>query len=594
MNLAARVAVTVEPSPVEIAPRPELTARALLVGGAIGAVLAAGNVYTGLKISIIDGGSITAALLGFMFFATFTRLARRPYSALENNITQTTAASAAIMGYVAGVGGPVPAMALLGREFPSWALCVWGLAVALVGIVAAALLRRKLVVDEALPFPTGNATGDLIETIFAARATAVRRARFLIGGAAVAAAVTWFRDGRPHLIPDATAFGGAIGGVSIGALTVGMSWSPLLLSTGVMMGIRAAASMAFGSAIAWLGLAPWLVRTQVVKEASFSACSSWLVWPALGLLLAGSFLPLILDWRSVARSVSDLGALVRRRAVGRAPTAEGDGAARPAGALGFPALVLGFVAISAVGRVVFGLHALGALVAVLAALVLAVVSSRAAGETDLAPVGQVGTLSQLLFSGYGPIVSILAGAVSMGTASQAAQTLWAFKAGERLRGSPRAQLVAQLLGALIGGLVVVPVYLVIIKAYGIGTESLPAPSAISWRATAEAVRGGFAALPPYATVAGVFGLGFGILLSVFGRRAWGHYLPSPAAMGIAMLMPASLSLAALTGAVAAVVVMRLRPSVDQESLTSLAAGGITGESVMGVIIAIAIATGLLK
>ena len=593
MNLAARVAVTVEPRPVETAPRPELTARALLVGGAIGAVLAAGNVYTGLKISIIDGGSITAALLGFMFFSTFTRLARRPYSALENNITQTTAASAAIMGYVAGVGGPVPAMALLGRQFPSWALCVWGLAIALVGIVAAALLRRKLVVDEALPFPTGNATGDLIETIFAARASAVRRARFLIGGAVVAAAVTWFRDGRPHLIPDSTAFGGVIGGVSIGALTVGMSWSPLLLSTGIMMGIRAAASMALGSAIAWVGLAPWLVRTHIAKHAAFGDCLSWLVWPGLGLLLAGSFLPLIFDWRSLARSLSDLGALVRRRAGGGTLAAEGDGASRPVG-LGFPALVLAFVAIAAIGRVVFGLHPLGALVAVLAALVLAVVSSRAAGETDLAPVGQVGTLTQLLFSGYGPIVSILAGSISMGTASQAAQTLWAFKAGERLRGSPRAQLAAQLLGALIGGLVVVPVYLVIVKAYGIGTESLPAPSAISWRATAEAVRGGFSALPPYATVAGAIGLGVGVLLSVFGRRAWGQYLPSPAAMGIAMLMPASLSLAALTGAVAAVVVMRLRPSVDQESLTSLAAGGITGESVMGVVIAIAIATGLLK
>ncbi len=592
MNLAARVAVTVEPTPVEISPRPELTARALLVGGAIGAVLAAGNVYTGLKISIIDGGSITAALLGFMFFATFTRLARRPYSALENNITQTTAASAAIMGYVAGVGGPVPAMALLGREFPSWALCVWGLAVALVGIVAAALLRRKLVVDEALPFPTGNATGDLIETIFAARASAVRRARFLIGGAVVAAAVTWFRDGRPHLIPDSTAFGGAIGGVSLGALTVGMSWSPLLLSTGVMMGIRSAASMALGSAIAWLGLAPWLVRSRIVNEASFSACSSWLVWPGLGLLLAGSFLPLILDWRSVVRSLKDLGGFVRRRAGGDVPARPGEGAGKTGAA--FPAVVLGFVAIAAVGRLVFGLHPLGALVAVLAALILAVVSSRASGETDLAPVGVVGTVAQLLFSGYGPIVSILAGSVSMGTSSQAAQTLWAFKAGERLRGSPRAQLAAQLLGALIGGLVVVPVYLVIVKAYGIGTESLPAPSAISWKATAEAVRGGFAALPPHATVAGAIGLGVGVLLSVFGRRAWGRFLPSPAAMGIAMLMPASLSLAALTGALAAVLVMRLRPSVDQESLTSLAAGGITGESVMGVVIAIAIATGLLK
>jgi putative OPT family oligopeptide transporter len=593
LNLAARAPGTVEPTPVETSPPLELTVRALVVGGAIGAVLAAGNVYTGLKISIIDGGSITAALVGFMLFATFTRLARRPYTALENNITQTAAASAAIMGYVAGVGGPVPAMALLGRGFPGWALCLWGLAVGLAGIVAATLLRRKLVDEEALPFPTGNATGDLIGTIFAARASAVRRARFLFGGAIVAAAVTWFRDGRPQVIPSVTAFGGALGGVSLAALTVGMSWSPLLLSTGVMMGFRAALSLAIGAAIAWVGLAPWLIRTHLVADTSFGACSSWLVWPGVGLLLAGSFLPLILDWRSVARAASDLGALVRQRAgAATDPTRRQPAAGRRNAAV--PALLTSFAAIAVLGKVVFGFHPLAALAALAAALILAVISSRAAGETDLAPVGAVGTLTQLLFSGFGPILSILAGSISMGTSSQAAQTLWGFKAGQRLGGSPRAQLAAQLLGALIGGIVVVPVYLVIVKAYGIGTENLPAPAALSWRATAEAVRGGFSALPPHAAVAGALGLAVGVLLSLGATRPWGRVLPSPAAMGIAMVMPASLALAALVGAVLALVVRRLRPGVDQESLTSLAAGGIAGESVMGVIIAVLVVTGIFK
>ena len=80
-----------------VGPR-EATARAIAVGCGIGVVLAAGNVYTGLKTAFIDGGSITAALLGFTFFTTFRNLARKPYSALENNVTQTTAASAAIGG----------------------------------------------------------------------------------------------------------------------------------------------------------------------------------------------------------------------------------------------------------------------------------------------------------------------------------------------------------------------------------------------------------------------------------------------------------------------------------------------------------------
>ena len=158
------------------------------MGCAIGAVLAAGNVYTGLKIGIIDGGSITAALLGFMFFATFTRLGRAPYSALENNITQTTASSAAIMGFVAGVGGPCPAMALLGRRATRLGGLRLGPRMGLMGIFVGALLRRKLVVDEALPFPTGTATAR-------AHRDHLRRARdrpfgaraFLIAGALVAA-----------------------------------------------------------------------------------------------------------------------------------------------------------------------------------------------------------------------------------------------------------------------------------------------------------------------------------------------------------------------------------------------------------------------
>jgi uncharacterized oligopeptide transporter (OPT) family protein len=379
-----------------------------------------------------------------------------------------------------------------------------------------------------------------------------------------------------------------VGGVSLAALSVGMSWSPLMLATGAMMGIRSALSMALGAAIAWLGVAPWLVRSHIAAEASFGACANWLVWPGVGLLLAGGVVPLLFDWRSVARAFRDLGALVRSGAAG-APPAE-----TASSRLGSLALVAGFVTIVAVGWDVFGLHPLLALVAVAIAPVLAVVSSRAAGETDLAPAGPVGTLVLLGFGRAGTTISLLAGSITMGTSSQAAQTLWAFKAGKRLGGSPRAQLLAQLLGALVGALVVVPVYLVVVRAYGIGSESLPAPGALTWRATAEAARGGLATLPSHAALAGALGLGAGLLLSIGGRARWGRFLPSPAAVGIAMLWPASISLAAAAGALAAVLAMRLRPSLDQESITSLAAGGIAGESVVGVIVAALIATGVFR
>ena len=564
-------------------PQQQLTGRALLAGCGIGVMLAAANVYTGLKISIIDGGSITAALLGFTIFATFTRLARRPYTAIENNITQTTAASAAIMGYAAGMGGPIPAMDLSGTHFPGWALVIWGASLGTIGIVAAALLRRKLIIEDALPFPTGNATGNLIETMFGARATALRRARLLIGAALFAAAFTWFRDGRPKIIPAMTMFGISVGGMSLNAVSFGMNWSPLVMSTGIMMGMRAALSMFVGAAIAWGILSPWLVTHHVIAALEFSSCLSWLVWPGLGMLMAGSLLPLLMDWRPIVRALRDLGGLAAAR---------GQGAAR-GGRAGAVLMVAGLGGVVVVARGVFGFHLPTILLVLAFALIMAVVSSRATGETDLAPVGAVGTVTQLLFSRCGAIGSMLFASVAFGASTQAAQTLWALKAGQKLHAAPRPQLAAQLIGALLGAAVVAPVYVILLKAYGIGTESLPAPSAISVKATAEAMRGGLSTLPTYATLAGGVGLAVGAVLSLLARSRWGRFCPSPAAMGIAMLIPPALSVAGLAGVLLARVAQRLRPELDDDSMTSIAAGGLAGESVMGVVIAALVLLGVV-
>ncbi|HVR60491.1 MAG TPA: OPT/YSL family transporter, partial [Polyangia bacterium] len=222
-----------EPTRTELVRVREATPRAILVGCGIGVVLAAGNVYTGLKTAFIDGGSITAALLGFTFFTTFRNLARKPYSALENNVTQTTAASAAIMAFVLGVYGPIPALGLMGHQYPGWAIGLWGIALGLIGILIGAVLRRKLVIAEELPFPTGAATAEVIETMYVGHETALRRARLLLLSALLAAGVTWFRDGRPSVIPGGTMLPGTIAGVSAATLTLGINWSPLMASTGM-------------------------------------------------------------------------------------------------------------------------------------------------------------------------------------------------------------------------------------------------------------------------------------------------------------------------------------------------------------------------
>jgi putative OPT family oligopeptide transporter len=575
-------------SPAPVRAR-ELTLRALLFGCGLGALLAAGNIYTCLKTSFIDGGSITAALLGFAFFSTFKRLGRGTFGMLENNVAQTTASSAAIMGFTIGLPGSVPALQLMGHTYAAWGLILWGLAFGGVGVVVAGTLRRKLIVVERLPFPTGAATAEVIETVSSSRATAMFRARMLLGTALTAMIFAWFRDGKPSLIPQSTAFGAAaVMGVSLASVTVGVSWSPLLVSTGILIGFRNAFSMLLGGFVSWICIAPWLVRSHIVSGPGFGPNATWLMWPGVGLLLAGSFVPLVMDWRGLVRSFRDIPAVLRGR------VADGDDVATDRFRLAKPLFLLSVVVMVIVGRVAFHLPALMTLIGILIALVLANVCARSAGETDLAPTGALGTLTQLTFAGNGVVPSLFAGSITSGIGAQTSQMLWAFRTGNQLKASPRAQVWAQLLGSVVGALVAIPVYFVIVRAYGIGTEAMPAPAALSWKATAEAVRDGFATMPQHAPLGGAIGFGIGVLFASLSRGRWGRFIPSPAAMGMAALTPFSLSFSIWAGGMVSLVFNRLRPSAGSKAtLMSVAAGGIAGESVMGVAIAFLIATGLL-
>jgi uncharacterized oligopeptide transporter (OPT) family protein len=585
----------VEPKPTAEPVRREATVRALVVGCGIGIVLAAGNVYTALKTSFIDGGNIIAALLGFVIFSSVKNLARRRYGPLENNITQTTAASAAIMSFVVGLPGPVAALHMMGTVPPGWAMAMWGSAAGVLGIAAAIVLRRKLIVDDALPFPTGRATAELIETIHTGREAAVRRAWLLAGTAAVAMAITWFREGSPKLIPQATAFGGTIAGVAVASLTLGMSWSPLLASVGAMIGLRGSVSVLLGGVLACGVLAPRLINAGIVREAGFGPFTAWLAWPALGLLAAGSFLPLLLDPGSLRRSLRDLGALARGRSAGPPnPGAAAGAADRPVGSRLLGSLFLAsVVTLVLAGRIVFGISPAVTLIAVLLALVLTNVSARATGETDVTPVGPVGMLTQLAFAGAGAVGSMVTGWVSSGASAQASGTLYAFRAGERVGASTRAQVGAQLLGCLLGAAVVVPVYFLLVRSYGIGTEALPAGAAQSWKAMAEAVRGGTAAFPPYAALAGGLGIATGVILTLCARTRIGRFVPSPAAIGMGMLVPGSYSLAIFVGAMVVMIARRVRPGLNESVVLTVAAGGMAGESLMGVIAAALMAAGAL-
>ncbi len=279
-----------------------LTVRALVAGVGLGAVLAAGNVYVCLKTGYVDGGSIPAAITGFALLGLGRR---KPPCADENNVTQAVAASAAITTVALGLSGSVPALALLGAEIPTWALLAAGLLCSLLGVQIACALRSRLIEQESLPFPTGLATGEVIRAMHEVADAGRRRAQVLGASAAAAGVATWLRDGPPGWIPTFTPLPWLCS--AEGLAVPGVSWSPLLFSTGLLIGLRGAASILLGSVIGWILLAPRLLPAGA--RPSYEQLSGLLLWPGLAMTFGATLVGLVRDARTVGRSVRD-GALV--------------------------------------------------------------------------------------------------------------------------------------------------------------------------------------------------------------------------------------------------------------------------------------------
>jgi uncharacterized oligopeptide transporter (OPT) family protein len=207
----------------------------------------------------------------------------------------------------------------------------------------------------------------------------------------------------------------------------------------------------------------------------------------------------------------------------------------------------------------------------------------------------MGRITQFLFGALSPgnpVVNTVAGSVVAGDAAQTVSTLRAFKAGELLGASPRFQIFAQVAGILAGTLVALPVYLLLVGTYGLATGPLPAPSAQEWKAVAEVVAAGPKAFPPYALSAAMIAFALGASLSLLARRKW-RGVPAPAALGIGFLVPSHYAASICLGSLLMAIAQKVRPQFASEDAPAMAAGAIAGESLMGVLVALFIAAGLL-
>jgi len=225
------------------------------------------------------------------------------------------------------------------------------------------------------------------------------------------------------------------------------------------------------------------------------------------------------------------------------------------------------------------------------------VAARVTGETDVTPTKALGPVTQMMYGAITPgnlSGNIMAANVTGGVGLHAADLLTTLKTGWLVGAKPRHQFYAQLFGVAAGAFIVVPAFnLIIPDVTVLGGEDWPAPSCVIWAGVSKAFAGGIGNLGDEARLAIAIGLGLGITLALLEKLApkpIKPYLPSPSGLGIAMVVPGSNCIAMFIGASLAELARRRQ----QESIVvPIASGLIAGESLMGVAIAMSIASGLL-
>jgi uncharacterized oligopeptide transporter (OPT) family protein len=558
---------------------PELTTRAIIVGLLVAVVIGSAYPYCVLKLGFGPNLSVVSAFFGFIALVLIMRAAGT--NARENNIVQTMGTSAgqtAFMCVLLAAFDMLNAKGVLNPPIHLGTLQIfcWLCSASLLGILLAVPMRRHYIDEENLLFADGLAAGETIKVLHEGRekGTSAAAVRALgIGTVAsgglmlVTTFFKWMRD--TWFIP-----GGE-------AMRVGFNISLLGFGSGLLVGFRICLSMAIGTAISWFILPRFLLSHGMIPELTFPATLRWVMWPATGLMVAGGLTSLALKWNLIVKTFRGLrgSQLVQTE---------------------FPMrfVVIGSLFMTVVICLVqyfsMGIPVYLSLIAILLSLPLMLVGLRVLGETNWGPISAMSNMMQAIFAFISPgnVPINMSSSGLTGTIAVTSEALMQdFKAGQLLKSNPRSLTIAQLIAAPVGSIATAVVYPILRDKFGIGDTGLSSPISVKWAGFAELLTKGLKALPPGCLIGLTIGIAVGIILTVMAEK-WGDNVPSPAAMGIGMLITAAVLMTFILGGVAQLIWAKVSPETEKEYRIPLASGLIAGEAIVAVVLAIRAAFGV--
>jgi putative OPT family oligopeptide transporter len=599
-------------------PVPQLTVRAVVLSVMLAMVLAAANTYLGLFAGLTIATAIPAAVVSMAVLR-----ALGGGTILENNIVQTGASAAASIA--AGVIFTIPALVILGywQDFKyGWVFAIAGLG-GLLGVLFSVPLRRSMIIDEPLPFPEGKAAAEVLK----AGENPGPGVRILAIAAGLGAALKLMAESGFRMIAD-NASGATFLGKYLGYM--GMNLSPALLGVGYIVGLNIGIVVLSGSVLSYniaipiyysffFDHDPALAAAIAEQCQGAAACiagnirGAQIRYLGVGAMLLGGIWTLFAMRKSLLSGVRS----------GIAATRKGAGAAIAETERDIPMKWM------LIGCVVFILPLLGlyqaivqqwsvsvpmTLVMIIAGFVFVSVAAYLAGLVGSSnnPVSGM-TISTILFASLvlmvlmgrdaplGPVAAIMIGAVVCCAAAVGGDNLQDLKAGYLVGATPWKQQLMLAIGAVSCALVMAPVLNLLAKAYGIGVPDADHPNPLAApqaNLMASVAKGMFGGKLPWDMI--FVGMGIGavvIALDEFLKARKAKFRVPVLAAAIGIYLPLELMVPIFLGGLLAHIVERRLGVVgaDPDRLDRahrpgvlFSAGLITGEALMGIVIAIPI------
>lgn len=521
----------------------QLTIRGLIIGGFGSIILTMSSMFIALKLSSLPWPIMFVVLISMFLLKLFGNT-----NLQEINVTQTAMSAGAMVA--GGLAFTIPGIWILNpnADVNLADLIVVTMGGVILGLIFTALFRKYFIVTKELPYAMGQAAAATLEV----SDKGSKKVGLLFVSMIAAGIFTYLRDWKMKitstiLSQKAMAYGSM----------AGIWLSPMLISIGYIIGpvvigvwVLGAFIGDFGILIGGVEMGLWDSVTAANIKSSLGI--GMMVGTGVGILVKG-IIPKAKDIFGSMFSKDELGDnFISMR---------------------WAPIVM--VIIAFIFTVVTDMGIVASIVTILGTWLTTSMSAQCVGQSGINPMeifGIIVLIAAKAASEIGEVEAFFVAAVVAVACGLVGDVMNDFKAGHILNTDPKAQWIAEVVGALIGGVVSVCILFVILKAYGaeaFGSEMFPAAQA----SAVAAMVGGISHMPAF-----IIGLVIATIL---------YCINFPViTLGLGVYLPFYLSATAGIGGLIRFLVDKIAPRFEEDGKgTIIASGLLGGESIVGVMIA---------